>query len=138
MTNGSTKSGVVLRLAACSVTSPSTVSHTPVCFPRKSYLFGILGLSYNQLTSNLISQAAVMSDHGVPNDVLSNLDPFALIICIPICDLLVRTMLVEPSIHLCFHCHRSTLLFVVPELTSLPLRRSLSASSLDQLLWCGL
>ena len=28
-----------------------------------------------------------MSTHGVPNDVLSNLDPFALIIFIPICDL---------------------------------------------------
>ena len=30
-----------------------------------------------------------MTTHGVPNDVLSNLDPFALIIFIPICDLFV-------------------------------------------------
>lgn len=30
-----------------------------------------------------------MNTHGLPNDVLSNLDPFALIIFIPICDLLV-------------------------------------------------
>lgn len=30
-----------------------------------------------------------MSTHGVPNDVLSNLDPFALIICIPIFDLFI-------------------------------------------------
>ena len=44
-------------------------------------------LSYNQLNNNLTSQAAVMALHGLPNDVVSNLDPFALIILIPICDL---------------------------------------------------
>ncbi|OBZ77984.1 putative peptide transporter ptr2 [Grifola frondosa] len=46
-------------------------------------------LSYNQLNNNLTSQAATMTTNGVPNDVLSNLDPFALIIFIPICDILV-------------------------------------------------
>lgn len=30
-----------------------------------------------------------METHGLPNDVLSNLDPFALLIFIPICDLLL-------------------------------------------------
>ncbi|MBE7179649.1 MAG: hypothetical protein INR71_00280 [Terriglobus roseus] len=35
----------------------------------------------------MTSQAATMSLHGVPNDVVSNLDPFALIIFIPFCDL---------------------------------------------------
>ena len=30
-----------------------------------------------------------MQDHGLPNDVLSNLDPLALIILIPICDLII-------------------------------------------------
>jgi len=44
-------------------------------------------ITYNQLNNNLTSQAATMSLHGVPNDVLANLDPFALIIFIPICDL---------------------------------------------------
>ncbi|KAJ4474369.1 PTR2-domain-containing protein [Lentinula aciculospora] len=44
-------------------------------------------LSYDQLTNNLISQAATMDVHGLPNDVLSNLDPLALIIFIPICDI---------------------------------------------------
>ncbi|THG92825.1 hypothetical protein EW145_g8572, partial [Phellinidium pouzarii] len=51
--------------------------------------FPIYWLCYNQLNNNLTSQAATMSTHGVPNDVLSNLDPFALLILIPICDLLV-------------------------------------------------
>ncbi|KIM60959.1 hypothetical protein SCLCIDRAFT_123160 [Scleroderma citrinum Foug A] len=50
--------------------------------------FPIYGLSYNQLNNNLTSQAATMSTHGLPNDVLSNLDPLALIIFIPLCDLI--------------------------------------------------
>ena len=41
------------------------------------------------MNNNLISQAGSMSTHGIPNDVLSNLDPFALLILIPLCDLLV-------------------------------------------------
>jgi len=51
--------------------------------------FPIYWLCYNQLNNNLTSQAATMNTHGLPNDVLSNLDPFALIIFIPICDLLI-------------------------------------------------
>lgn len=51
-----------------------------------------LGLTYNQINANLISQAATMSTHGVPNDILSNLDPIALIIFIPICDLIVSDL----------------------------------------------
>jgi len=50
------------------------------------------GLTYNQIYNNLTSQAATMATHGVPNDVLSNLDPFALIIFIPICDLFVSLL----------------------------------------------
>jgi POT family proton-dependent oligopeptide transporter len=46
-------------------------------------------LTYNQLNNNLTSQAAVMTLNSLPNDVLSNLDPFALIILIPICDLFI-------------------------------------------------
>ncbi|KAF2805322.1 MFS peptide transporter-like protein Ptr2 [Mytilinidion resinicola] len=50
-------------------------------------------ITYNQINNNLTSQAATMSLHGVPNDVLSNLDPFALIIFIPICDLFLYPFL---------------------------------------------
>jgi POT family proton-dependent oligopeptide transporter len=49
--------------------------------------FPLYWLTYNQINNNLTSQAAVMALHGVPNDIISNLDPFALIILIPICDL---------------------------------------------------
>jgi len=46
-------------------------------------------ITYNQINNNLTSQAATMTLKGVPNDVLANLDPFALIILIPICDILI-------------------------------------------------
>ena len=55
----------------------------------EAYHSPYLGLTYNQLNSNLTSQAATMVVNGVPNDVLSNLDPFALIIFIPICDMFI-------------------------------------------------
>ncbi|KAI1488491.1 POT family protein [Biscogniauxia mediterranea] len=50
------------------------------------FVFPIYWLPYNQLTSNLTSQAATMTLNGVPNDVVNNLDPIALLIFIPICD----------------------------------------------------
>ncbi|KAF5366602.1 hypothetical protein D9758_008970 [Tetrapyrgos nigripes] len=56
-----------------------------------------IGLSYGQ-TSNITSQAATMSLHGAPNDVLSNLDPLALIIFIPIFDLIIYPFLARRGI----------------------------------------
>ena len=47
------------------------------------------GLTYNQMVNNLTSQAATMVTNGIPNDVINNLDPLALIVFIPICDLFV-------------------------------------------------
>ncbi|TFK84976.1 oligopeptide transporter [Polyporus arcularius HHB13444] len=51
--------------------------------------YPIYWLTYNQLNNNLTSQAATMVTNGIPNDVLSNLDPFALIILIPIVDIFI-------------------------------------------------
>ncbi|OTA66054.1 POT family protein [Hypoxylon sp. EC38] len=48
--------------------------------------YPIYWLSYNQLSNNLVSQAATMILKGVPNDVVNNLDPIALLIFIPIVD----------------------------------------------------
>ncbi|KAI1296965.1 POT family protein [Xylaria venustula] len=50
------------------------------------FLYPIYWLPYNQLNSNLTSQAATMVLGGVPNDVINNLDPIALLIFIPIFD----------------------------------------------------
>lgn len=41
------------------------------------------------MTGNLTSQAATMELHGVPNDIITNLDPLALIVLIPIMDQVV-------------------------------------------------
>ncbi|KAF2708985.1 PTR2-domain-containing protein [Pleomassaria siparia CBS 279.74] len=43
-------------------------------------------LSYNQMNNNLTSQASTMLLHGVPNDVITNLNPISLVIFIPIVD----------------------------------------------------
>ncbi|KKA28469.1 hypothetical protein TD95_002530 [Thielaviopsis punctulata] len=48
--------------------------------------YPIYWLTYNQLNNNLVSQAATLQLHGLPNEIVSNLDPLALIIFIPICD----------------------------------------------------
>lgn len=43
-------------------------------------------LAYNQMTSNLTSQAATMELNGVPNDIINNLNPISLIVFIPLVD----------------------------------------------------
>lgn len=48
--------------------------------------YPIYWLAYAQMTNNLVSQAATMKLNGVPNDVVHNLNPFALILFIPIFD----------------------------------------------------
>ncbi|KAK4168100.1 POT family-domain-containing protein [Cladorrhinum sp. PSN259] len=57
-------------------------------------------LTYNQMNNQLISQAATMKSQGVPNDVLTNLNPFALIILIPIMDIAVYPGLRKMRINL--------------------------------------
>ncbi|KZT33660.1 PTR2-domain-containing protein [Sistotremastrum suecicum HHB10207 ss-3] len=46
-------------------------------------------ISYNQITTNLVSMAGTMTLNGTPNDLIQNFDPIALIILIPIMDTLV-------------------------------------------------
>ncbi|KAH6987518.1 POT family-domain-containing protein [Ilyonectria sp. MPI-CAGE-AT-0026] len=60
--------------------------------------YPIFWLCYNQINNNLISQAATMELHGVPNDVLSNLNPFALLIFIPLNDFFVYPALRKAGI----------------------------------------
>ncbi|KAL8925573.1 MAG: hypothetical protein Q9208_003465 [Pyrenodesmia sp. 3 TL-2023] len=43
-------------------------------------------LSYNQMTTNMVSQAATMELNGAPNDLINNINPIALVIFIPITD----------------------------------------------------
>ncbi|KAI8312494.1 putative peptide transporter ptr2 [Colletotrichum sp. SAR11_240] len=48
-----------------------------------------LSFTLPTLNNNLVSQAATMKLNGLPNDILSNLDPLALLIFIPLCDLVL-------------------------------------------------
>ncbi|EHA18067.1 hypothetical protein CBS63078_3619 [Aspergillus niger] len=56
-------------------------------------------LAYGQMTNNLTSQAATMQLHGVPNDIINNLDPLALIIFIPIMDQFIYPGLRKMGFH---------------------------------------
>nr|WGD08205.1 putative peptide transporter [Trichoderma koningiopsis] len=53
----------------------------------KVFLFlPIFFLSYNQMTGNLTIQAGTLERHGVPNDIIQNLNPISIVIMIPIID----------------------------------------------------
>ncbi|EXJ95412.1 POT family proton-dependent oligopeptide transporter [Capronia coronata CBS 617.96] len=58
----------------------------------------IYWLSYSQMTNNLVTQAGTMKLNGLPNDLVQNLDPIALLIFIPICDKLVYPALLRAGI----------------------------------------
>ncbi|KAF9351460.1 peptide transporter ptr2 [Mortierella sp. NVP85] len=51
--------------------------------------FPLYWVIYNQITTNLTSQAGTMLLYGIPNDVVNNIDPIVLIIFIPIFDKIV-------------------------------------------------
>ncbi|CAE6488666.1 unnamed protein product [Rhizoctonia solani] len=51
--------------------------------------YPLFWVPYNQMTNNIVSQAAVMSTHGVPNDLLQNINAIAIIILIPLMDRIV-------------------------------------------------
>lgn len=60
--------------------------------------YPIFWLCYNQINNNLTSQAATMQLNGVPNDIISNIDPFALMILIPIWDIILYPALRKAGI----------------------------------------
>ncbi|KAL9931583.1 hypothetical protein V8E36_009580 [Tilletia maclaganii] len=50
-------------------------------------LYPLYWLCYNQISNNLVSQSATMTLNGVPNEIISNIDPLAILIFVPIMDL---------------------------------------------------
>jgi POT family proton-dependent oligopeptide transporter len=56
-------------------------------------------VTYNQINGNLNSQAKTMMLHGVPNDILQNLDPFAIMILVPLMDFVMYPMLRKSGIN---------------------------------------
>ncbi|EEP75988.1 peptide transporter PTR2-A [Uncinocarpus reesii 1704] len=51
--------------------------------------YPIYWVCYQQMLNNFISQAGTMELHGIPNDLMQNIDPITIIIFIPICDRLL-------------------------------------------------
>lgn len=60
--------------------------------------FPVFWLAYDNTNSNLVNQAASMKLGGVPNDVVNNLNPFALLILIVLCDKLVYPAIARAKI----------------------------------------
>ena len=56
-------------------------------------------ISYNQINNNLTSQADTMQHQGVPPEIVAQLDPLALIILIPICDIIIYPALRKAGIN---------------------------------------
>jgi POT family proton-dependent oligopeptide transporter len=77
----------------------------------------IYWVAYSQIFTNLISQAADMDrPASVPNDIMSNLDPLALIIFIPIMDFYVFPLLARFGIEF-YAIKRITFGFVIAALS---------------------
>lgn len=53
------------------------------------FWYPLYWLAYNQTVSNMTSQSATLKHDNVPSDLIQNFDPVALIIFIPICDVLL-------------------------------------------------
>jgi POT family proton-dependent oligopeptide transporter len=56
---------------------------------RVFLFFPIYWVTYNQMLNNFISQAGTMDTHGIPNDLMQNIDPIAIILFIPVFDRLI-------------------------------------------------
>jgi proton-dependent oligopeptide transporter, POT family len=52
-------------------------------------------LAYSQFSGNFVSQAAQMNGHGIPNDLMQNFDPIAILFFAPIMDRLVYPLLLK-------------------------------------------
>ncbi|CAK7901098.1 peptide transporter Ptr2p [[Candida] anglica] len=51
--------------------------------------YPIYWLVYGQMLNNFVSQAGQMETHGLPNDIMQNIDPIAVILFIPVAERLI-------------------------------------------------
>jgi POT family proton-dependent oligopeptide transporter len=56
-------------------------------------IYPIYWLCYNQFSNNFVTQAGQMRGHGIPNDLMQNFDPIAIILFVPLMDRLVYPFL---------------------------------------------
>ncbi|KAF2736613.1 di/tri peptide transporter 2 [Polyplosphaeria fusca] len=60
--------------------------------------YPIYWVVYGQFSNNFISQAGQMAGHGIPNDLMQNFDPIAIIVFLPILDRLIYPALRKAKI----------------------------------------
>ncbi|KAI5841498.1 MFS peptide transporter, partial [Morchella snyderi] len=60
---------------------------------RVFIFFPVYWIVYGQMTDNFISQAGTMETHGIPDDIMQNIDPLTIIIFVPIVDQLLYPLL---------------------------------------------
>jgi dipeptide/tripeptide permease len=63
--------------------------------------FPVYWVCFSQMMNNFISQAGQMELHGLPNDILPNLDPITIILLIPLMDHLIYPF-IRSRLHLAF------------------------------------
>lgn len=56
---------------------------------RVFLFYPVYWVAYSQMLNNFISQAGTMQLHGIPNDIMQNIDPLTIIFLIPIFDRLL-------------------------------------------------
>lgn len=56
-------------------------------------IYPIYWVCYGQFSNNFVTQAGQMAGHGIPNDLMQNFDPIAIIVFVPIIDRLVYPLL---------------------------------------------
>jgi POT family proton-dependent oligopeptide transporter len=52
-------------------------------------IYPLYWAAYSQFLTNFVSQAATMETHGIPNDIMPNIDPITVLILLPILDRVV-------------------------------------------------
>lgn len=81
--------------------------------------FPIYWVTYSQMMNNFVSQAGQMQLHGLPNDILPNIDPITIILLIPVMDRLIYPF-IRTRLHFAFTpITRITLGFLIAALAML-------------------
>ncbi|KAF2274788.1 peptide transporter-like protein PTR2 [Westerdykella ornata] len=68
---------------------------------RVFLFFPLYWVTYSQMMNNFVSQAGQMELHGLPNDILPNIDPITIILLIPLMDRLIYPF-IRTRLHLAF------------------------------------
>ncbi|EOD42946.1 Oligopeptide transporter [Neofusicoccum parvum] len=62
-------------------------------------IYPIYWVVYGQFSGNFVTQAGQMQGHGIPNDLMQNFDPIAIIVFVPILDRLVYPLMRKAHIN---------------------------------------